>query len=210
MRWRVKLGSAEIWGKKSARATLTRARACWKFANAAASCWLLVVARPSRRFNSGSPKSSHQEPRGRWAEGWAGFQSPALVAVAPAKDGRHGVGAQRRGPLVIRADGAAGEQQGKERQRPKAETRRPKEIRSPKAERELQRAQRRVDAAPGSPDPERCAGGSGSDFGFRTSDFLRISDFGFRISYHVMPARVGALRWRRHALTRWPRLSNVR
>src|SRR5436190_72726 len=66
-------GAALICGKKSARATLTSARACWKRATAPASSWFLAVARFSRRFSSSSAKICHHAPFGRWADGSAVF-----------------------------------------------------------------------------------------------------------------------------------------
>ena len=53
---------------------------------------------------------------------------------------------------------------------PKSETRNPKEGRNPKSERTCQAG-----------DPRRSA-----TFGFRDSDFLRVSGFGFRISRQGM------------------------
>jgi len=70
-------------GKKPAWETPNWARAWSRFAREAANCWLFEAASVSRRFNSASPKISHQAPRGKCAAGEAGFQSE-LVAPANA------------------------------------------------------------------------------------------------------------------------------
>src|ERR1043166_5180046 len=59
------------------------------------------------------------------------------------------------------------------------------EIRNPKSERSPKPENRKSDPRPGAL--------MGTGFGFRTSDFFRISDFGFRISYFIRHYNCGVL-----------------
>src|ERR1041385_6147592 len=89
VRWRVAIGELLTWGRRSARAALTRARACSNPARATAICWFAEAARTSSRFNSASPNISHHAPRGRCAAGSAAFHVPLLLrAASPNAAGR--------------------------------------------------------------------------------------------------------------------------
>ena len=115
MRWRVKLGSRGDLGKEiSARHAHEGAR----LLEVRIGGRKLLVVGGREVFEAVQLGVAEQFPPGtaRQVRGGLGWLPVLGVGGSCAGKGRrHGIGAERRGPLVVRADGAAGEQQDEER-----------------------------------------------------------------------------------------------
>ena len=170
----------------------------------------MLVVRGRQAFEAVQLGVAEEFPPGaaRQVRGGLGRLPDAGVGGRRAGEGRgHGVGAQRRGPLVIRADGAAGEQQGEEG---KTEGRNPKAEGRPKSEgrRANARSQESCRAWGLSAWASNIATPTFSIIGASGSGRIRLRisvGFEFGMSDFILTItreRIGALRWRRQALTR--------